>query len=270
MVDESRHVVAPGEATEIPPEVYDIGFGWDPQSEVARLLFAAREAGCEPRSALELGCGSGRMLRTLAPHITDRAGLDLSPSMADFAAEHAAGAAVHRADMSAFALGRHFDLIYATANSLRYVTDAPAVSRMWQRIAEHLAPGGVFIADLELGFEAEAGKLNKPAVWSASRGETEVRVAWTVTRPPDRETRCCDVTWRFERRTRGRGPEAWSETFSLRTYDAGELAAWMAGGGVQVRAFYEIRDPYLLERSMERAVGRMLVVATRAGQHAIE
>ncbi|TWT42061.1 dTDP-3-amino-3,6-dideoxy-alpha-D-glucopyranose N,N-dimethyltransferase [Phycisphaerae bacterium RAS1] len=264
MLDESRHVVPEGDATEIPAEVYDVGFGWDPLPEVHRLLFAARQAGVEPASALELGCGSGRILRALAGHIADRAGLDLSPTMVDYAAAHADGAAVHCLDMSAFELGRRFDLIYASANSLRCVTDAAAVLRLWRRIAAHLAPGGVFVADLELGLADEGAKLNKPATWAVSRSDVEVRVSWTVTTAPDASTRCCRITWRFERREADGPPHAWSETFSLRTYDAAELAAWMAAGGLAVRAFYEIRDPYLLERPVERAVGRMLVVAQSA------
>ena len=74
----------PRRGTQIPPEVYDIAFGWGPEPEIERLLWACRSAGFQPDSALELGCGTGRLLRALRARGTDVAGLDLSLAMVAF------------------------------------------------------------------------------------------------------------------------------------------------------------------------------------------
>ena len=76
---------------------------------------------------------------------------------------------VVEADMSDFALGRTFDLVYASANTVRCVTNAEHVACMWECVARHLRPGGVFACDVELGFTAEAGKVGERATWSVSR-----------------------------------------------------------------------------------------------------
>ena len=157
----------------IPPHVYDITFGWDPGPEIERLLFCCREAGIEPRSALELGCGTGRLLRAIEQRVPVVAGLDLSPDMVAYArAQSAHPEDIILADMSDFSLGRTFDLVFTSANTLRCVTDAVVIERMWRCIAAHLRPGGVFVADLEIGFAAEADSVGRPIGWTLSRGET--------------------------------------------------------------------------------------------------
>jgi SAM-dependent methyltransferase len=246
----------------IPPELYDIAFGWDPQPEVNRLVFLARQAGLAPRSALELGCGTGRLLPCLRQTVPDVIGLELSPAMADFARSRG-GATVLVGDMSSFALGRTFDLIFASANTLRHVHTPDAIASMWRCITDHLSPGGLFVADLELGFAAEAEKVGRPARWTLSRGDVLVHVSWEVVEPPARETRCCTVEWVFESR-RGEPTGTWRERFTLRTYDAQELVELAtADGRLRPAGMYELRDPYLIETPPEKAVGRMLVALQR-------
>lgn len=261
--------------TDIPAEVYDIAFGWDPKPEIERLLFLCRAAGLAPRSALELGCGTGRLLAALRGRVPELYGLDLSPAMVEFARARlsdTAGAAVPpvntpqvvEADMSNFSLGRRFDLIYASANTLRWVCAPDATGRMWHCVGQHLRTGGVFVADLELGFAEEAGKLNQPATWTLSRGATLVRATWTVVEPPSPATRCCTVEWVFEVK-RGQPPGCWRETFNLRTYDADEfLRLATTEGLLESRGFHLLRDPYLFETPTHRAVGRMLIILRRA------
>jgi SAM-dependent methyltransferase len=246
----------------IPAGIYDVGFGWDPEPEIDRLLFGCRQAGCEPQSALELGCGTGRLLRALRKRLPDVVGLDLNPAMVAFARLHGT-VPVLLADMSDFACGGTFDLIYASANTIRCVTESEAIRRMWRRIAGHLNPGGVFIADVELGFAAEAEKVGQPVRWMMSRGEALVHVTWQVIQPPDPNTRCSSLAWTFELR-RGDARQSWHEKFCLRTYDASEFLGIAATeGGLSAVGLYELRDPYLFETPAEKANGRMLVVLKR-------
>jgi SAM-dependent methyltransferase len=246
----------------IPPQIYDIGVGWDPQPEIDRLLFVARQAGVEPHSALELGCGTGRLLRLLRELLPDTCGIELSPEMAELGRAQNAGE-ILVGDMGHFTLGRRFDLIFTSANTVRHVLSDEAIARMWGCVRDHLEPGGVFIADLELGFAAEAAKVGKPATWMISRGGTTLRVSWLVTEPPSPITRCCAIEYTFEARG-GELSGTWHERFQLRTYDAPEFLEWASRhGGLAPGGIHEVRDPYLVATRPERAVGRFLVVLQR-------
>jgi SAM-dependent methyltransferase len=243
----------------LPPEVYEIACGWDPQPEIERLLFLARQAGVQPRSALELGCGTGRLLRALAQIVPDVCGIELSPAMACWGRASGVGE-ILEGDMSDFTLGRRFDLVFTSANTIRHVLSDDAITRMWRCIGEHLSPGGVFVADLELGFAAEAEKVGKPVKWTISSDQNEVRATWLVVEPPSPQTRCCRVAYTLE----ARGPEPrgiWQEHFELRTYDAQEfLGLASRHGELEPHGLYELREPYLVETSVNNAAGRFLVV----------
>jgi len=110
----------------IPAEIYDIGVGWDPHPEINHLLFLARQAGIGPRSALELGCGTGRLLGALRKVVPDVCGIELSPAMAKWACKRT-GNRIVVGDMANFAFGRRFDLIYTSANTIRHVLSDEAL-----------------------------------------------------------------------------------------------------------------------------------------------
>jgi len=247
----------------IPPQVYDVAFGWDPAPEINRLLVLSREHGVAPRSALELGCGTGRLLAALRVHADVTHGIELNPQMAALARQNS-GATIHVGDMSDFDLARQFDLIYASANTIQNVRDDGAIARLWRRVARHLRPGGVFIADLELGWEHITASVGKPARWLLSRGATLVHASWQVVTPPALPTRCCVIRWEFEQRDEG-PPRRWSQDYPFRVFDADEFARFAtAGGELELRGMYELRDPDLLPRPIERVQGRTLVVLRRA------
>jgi SAM-dependent methyltransferase len=246
----------------VPPDVYDLAVGWDPQPEVNRLLLLTRQAGVQPRSALELGCGTGRLLQALRASVLDVWGIELSPALAGFARDRGAGEIVV-GDMTDLALDRAFDLIFSSANTIRHALTDTAIARMWRCIHEHLVSDGVFIADLELGFDAEAEKVGRPATWEITRSGKSVKATWLVTEPPASKTRRCKIEYTFEscgEESRGR----WRESFELRTYDAPEfLKIASTCGGLKPVGIYELRDPYLIETPAGQAVGRHLVVMQR-------
>jgi len=257
-MDDSRIAARPP-GYGVPPEVYDIACGWDPGPEIARLLQVARWAGCRPGSALELGCGTGRLLRALRAEVPRVRGLERSSAMVEHA-HRCAAPEVRQGDMTDFNLGRPFDLIFASANTVRHVLEDEALVRLWRCIGAHLSPGGVFVADLELGRAAEAGKVGPPVTWTVSRAATEVRSTWRVVAPPAGDTCRCRIEYTFE----ARGPRLsgrWQERFALRTYDAAEfIELARRHAGLEPQGLYEIRDPYLFETPAEKARGRFLVV----------
>jgi SAM-dependent methyltransferase len=242
----------------VPPAVYDLAFGGDPRPEIDRLCLLAREAGVSVGRVLEPGCGTGRLLRVWEALGVRATGIELSRAMAGFA-QLRSGGEIYLGDMSCFALGRTFDLIYTSANTIRHVCHDWGIKSMWGCIRHHLAPGGLFIADLELGFDAEAARVGRPVRWNLTTEDGEVHVCWEVVRPPERRTRCSRIRWEFELRGHGRR-QSWSEEFDLRTYDGPEFVALAEAGRLKLDRMYELRVPYLVPLPPERAAGRMLVV----------
>ncbi|MBU0640060.1 MAG: class I SAM-dependent methyltransferase [Planctomycetes bacterium] len=245
----------------VPAEVYDIAFGWDPQPEVERLLFLAREAGCRVSRVLELGCGSGRLLAALEDRVAETVGVELSSTMAEYARQRCRGDII-TGDMTDFALNRTFDLVFASANTIRHVLDDKRIAGMWKCIAQHLQPGGVFVADVELGVMAEAERLGRPARWMNSRGDSLVHVLWDVAQAPTPQAPRTRVRWEFE--LRGPRRQSWQESFDLRAYEADEfLHRATEGGGLEPVSIHELRDPYLFAVPVENVAGRVLVTLRR-------
>lgn len=241
----------------LPTEVYELATSWNPQPEIDRLLFLAREAGVTPLTALELGCGAGRLMRAFTARGIGATGIDLSEPM--IASARAAGLDAHVADMSNFDLLRSFDLIYASANTLRHIVDADGWERMWSCIARNLPAGGIFIADLELGMQHFAQQVGKPQIWTMSDGDTWVRSTWTIVEPPNSSTGRCRVDWTFEHRGID-GASTYRLSFPLRCDDACAFVGAAMHAGLSVAGMFENRDPFLIPRSVDRADGRMLVM----------
>ena len=246
----------------IPPEIYDVGVGWDPQPEINRLLFLLRQIALPPRSALELGCATGRLLLPLRESVPEVFGIELSPSMAARARQHGLENIII-GDMTSFSLDRRFDLIFTSANTIRHALTNDAINRMWNCIKEHLHPGGVFIADLELGLEYELDRVGRPTAWEISRGEKLVKVTWLVTEPPTPREHYCNITYTFE--SRGEPPRGvWQACFKLRAFDANEFVQLATTEKrFNLLGLYEARDPYLPDTPPSKAAGRHLVVLQR-------
>jgi len=108
--------------------------------------------------ALELGCGTGRVLVALAAAGLTVDGLDNAPAMLARARERvarlppalAARIGLHQADMSAFRLPGRYRVILAPLNALMHLTEDAALAGCLERVAAHLAPDGRFLFDLSV------------------------------------------------------------------------------------------------------------------------
>ncbi|HYG62976.1 MAG TPA: class I SAM-dependent methyltransferase [Thermoanaerobaculia bacterium] len=102
------------------------------------------------RSALEIGCGIGRVLAALAPRLAEIHGIDVSPGMVAAARRRCAGLAnVHLAECSGLDLAgfpdARFDLVLAV-DSLPYIHQGgpDLVEAHFREVARVLRPGGDF------------------------------------------------------------------------------------------------------------------------------
>ena len=98
------------------------------------------------RHLLDLGCGTGKHLETLRQHYTVE-GLDLNPELLDIARTRLPDVPLHVGDMTAFDLGRSFDVVTSLFSSIGYVRTPENLFKTLSCIERHLVPGGMALVE---------------------------------------------------------------------------------------------------------------------------
>ncbi len=166
--------------------LYDLMF---PGSEPAIDFYRAK-SDRQGGSVLELGCGTGNKLIPIASDGHPCVGLDLSADMLAEAQRKAdeRGVAVEwvQGDMRDFDLGRTFDLVFITANSLLHLHEAVDLVSCLRSVRKHLAPGAKFVFDVfnpSVRFLADADGVRRTrealSFVDPDRGNVSVDVAET-------------------------------------------------------------------------------------------
>ena len=99
------------------------------------------------RTVLELGCGTGAILKQLERHF-EVAGLDLSKDMLAVAAENVPGARLYHEDMTRFDLDERFDVVLCVFDSINHLVAFEQWEAVFDRAREHLNDGGSFVFDI--------------------------------------------------------------------------------------------------------------------------
>jgi len=112
------------------------------------LLFWLELAAQNGKQALELGCGTGRVLLPLARSGIAITGIDNDPDMLAFLRHNLPddlqpAPRIEAADMTAFDLGGRFPLVISPCNTWSTLSAAARAAAL-SCIARHLQPGGVF------------------------------------------------------------------------------------------------------------------------------
>ena len=101
--------------------------------------------------ALDVGCGTGRLLLDYLQSGLDVDGIDNSPEMLALCREKARAAGVEvgerlfQQEMHLLALPRRYATIFVPSSSFQLLTDASAARQAMARFRDHLAPGGVLV-----------------------------------------------------------------------------------------------------------------------------
>lgn len=131
-------------------ELYDLVFrsrGKDFRAEAQALAGLIRSRFPAADALLDVACGTGAHLETMAGLFRHVEGLEYAPAMRATARERLPHVTVHPGDMRDFDLGRRFDAVTCMGNAVGEVGSADELGASITRMAAHLVPGGVLVVE---------------------------------------------------------------------------------------------------------------------------
>jgi SAM-dependent methyltransferase len=113
-------------------------------------------------TVLELGCGSGSMLKVLSRYY-QTTGIDRSSGMLSIAHRKAPKARLLHSDITDFEVDQRFDAIVCPFDTINHVTTLKGWRRVFENAHRHLAPGGIFVFDVNTETKMERYRLEPAA-----------------------------------------------------------------------------------------------------------
>ena len=125
-------------------------FGWNYYPEIfgQQLLQWLAQENRNPKTALDLACGTGVLCRILKEAGIAAAGMDFSSGMIAIAREADPEILYDVADMITYRPQKQFGLVTCTGDAINHIGDLRDVEKIFQNVAAYLAPGGCFVFDL--------------------------------------------------------------------------------------------------------------------------
>ena len=156
-------------------------FGWNyyPEAFGEQLLHWMQTVSFQPKTAMDLACGTGVLCEILAEHGIASAGMDFSSGMIDIARSRNPRIPYEVADMTTFRPEAQYDLVTCTGDAVNHIAQLSDVEKIFRNVYAYLAPGGYFVFDL----------LNENEVSDSEPFEMDfdetTRVWFQMTRPAD-------------------------------------------------------------------------------------
>jgi SAM-dependent methyltransferase len=101
-----------------------------------------------PRSVLDVGCGTGRLLESLGKTIAECWGVDYMESNVAYARRARPELMIRQGDMRAIRLGRTFDVVSCFGNALSYALTNADLERTVETFGAHAHAGTLLIVDV--------------------------------------------------------------------------------------------------------------------------
>ena len=125
-------------------------FGWNyyPEIFAEQLLLWLKRQNLNPRTCMDLACGTGILCRILHEKGMEAAGMDFSSGMIDIARRENPALHFDVADMITYRPQQQFDLVTCTGDALNHIGKLCDVEKIFQNIHAYLAPDGFFVFDI--------------------------------------------------------------------------------------------------------------------------
>ena len=130
-------------------KVYNV-FGWNYYPEIfgEQLLKWLERNGLQPKTAMDLACGTGILCGILDEAGIRASGMDFSSGMIEIARQNTPHIHYDVADMITYRPDKQFDLVTCTGDAVNHISDLENVEKIFQNVYAYLAPGGYFVFDL--------------------------------------------------------------------------------------------------------------------------
>jgi SAM-dependent methyltransferase len=249
--------------------LYDLDLVDDPGDLDLYLALAARADG----PILELAVGSGRLAIPLAEAGYRVTGVDLDPAMLDRARRHLGGARAGAAErltlVEADLVGVRladagtYRLAFIALNSLLVLPTRAAQRAALRAMAEHLAPGGLAVADVWIPDAEDLARFDGRIMleWPRLDPETGSLVTKTGSAQHDASSASVTTTSIFEESGQGGSVRRWVRRDQLRLLSADQLRGYAEEAGLTVEL---LAGDYGLG-PMGPATERAILIAVKGG-----
>lgn len=213
--------------------------------------------------ALDVGCGTGRLLLDYLAQGIDIDGVDNSPEMLALCRAKAARlgltARVYEQSMETLALPRAYRTILIPSSSLQLITEPAQADAALARIVAHLEPGGLLVASF-MTFWQPGQPLEHTSEHSATRPEDGAVITRTSWSRFDPATECEATRDRYEVRLAGQvlAAEEHERDPATRSYTQAQARALFERAGLAgVQVYHEFSfDPAAPDDRLFTVAGR--------------
>lgn len=125
-------------------------FGWNYYPEVfgLQLLQWLKQRNLQPKTCLDLGCGTGVLCEILHSSGIRASGMDFSAGMIEIARQSNPEISYEVADMITYCPDQQFDLVTCTGDALNHIRELSDIQKIFQNVSRYTSPGGYFIFDI--------------------------------------------------------------------------------------------------------------------------
>lgn len=158
-------------------------FGWNYYPEIfgEQLLEWLRRQGIQPKTSMDLACGTGILCEILYKHGIQASGMDFSAGMIEIAKAGSPDIHYEVADMITYCPEEQYDLVTCTGDAINHISGLSDVEKIFRNVYAYTSKGGYFIFDI----------LNEREVSTSEPFEMDfsetVRVWFQMTRPGEKQ-----------------------------------------------------------------------------------
>lgn len=208
----------------------------------------------EPKTILDLCCGTGRVSRYLADQGYKVTGVDISPEMITRARRHVEeeGLPIQYfvQDASLLELDLTFDLVISFFDSLNYILDIKDLQKCFNRVSNHLNPGGMMIFDMNTELALATGMFDQ----NNSGSNSDVIYNWKSSYNATEQICTVEMDFLYKKDV------IKHVTHYQRAYSLADVAAMLGAADLDVLAVY---DAYSFKRANTKS-DRVFFIARKS------